>query len=54
MLGCWAFLEGDPVDIGELQEGKEGLEVGGALAVGAVFGVAGPVEADFGDSVLPP
>jgi hypothetical protein len=44
--GGGAFLERDPADAGEFEEGKKRLEGGGALAVGTVAGIAGPVEAD--------
>jgi hypothetical protein len=40
-------LEGYPVDGGDFEEWKEGLEGGGALVVGAVVGIASPVEADL-------
>jgi hypothetical protein len=52
LLGGGAFLEGDPVELGEFEEGEKGLEGGGTFAVGAVVGVAGPVEADSGRSLL--
>jgi len=51
--GGGAFLEGDPVDLGDLEEREEGMEGGGAFAVGAVVGVSGPVEADFEDLRVP-
>jgi len=44
----WAFLEGDPLDARLLEQGEEGLEVGGAFAVCGVVGVAYPAEADTG------
>ena len=51
--GCGAFLEGNPVDVGDLEDWEEGLEGGGAFAVGAVVGVAGPVDADSRGLLLP-
>ena len=50
----WAFLEGNPLDLRDLEEWEEGLEGGGAFAVGAVVWVSGPVEADFWDLCVPP
>jgi hypothetical protein len=46
LVGGGAVLEGDPADTGEFQEREEGLQGGGALVVGTIVGVAGPVQAD--------
>jgi len=42
----WAFLEGDPADVVEFEQGQEGFQAGGALVVGTVVRVAGPVDTD--------
>ena len=48
LQGGLTLLQRDPLDSRDLKEGQEGLEAGGAFAVGAVTGVAGPIDADGG------